>query len=237
MRLLLALLLGNAAANPLLSLVSKAKSLVTAKNLQLGGGIGAALPVLNTLREAASDAEDKRQGIKETIRSKARKTAEYVVWYHRNQAETKTGYCTKDEFCKMLQMARPIMKKKLRRRGRLARWFTSTPSEELVEVYVREEIGEVMKEGEVTLEVEDGYCPSWTKEADAKEAAKKAAAKKAKEEEEKEAAAGWSWPKLFGTAQAPEEPEAPEAPEGKKVVKRILVAVASALVGVALLPF
>ena len=34
MRLLLALLLGNAAANPLLSLVSKAKSLVTAKNLQ-----------------------------------------------------------------------------------------------------------------------------------------------------------------------------------------------------------
>ena len=34
MRLLLALLLGNAAANPLISLVSKAKSLVTAKNLQ-----------------------------------------------------------------------------------------------------------------------------------------------------------------------------------------------------------
>ena len=57
-----------------------------------------------------------------------------------------------------------------------------------------------------------------------------------KEQEEK-AAASWSWPAIFGTAQAPEEPEAPEAPEGKKVVKRILVAVASALVGVALLPF
>jgi hypothetical protein len=165
MRLLLALLLGNAAANPLLSLVSKAKSLVTAKNLQLGGGIGAALPVLNTLREAASDAEDKRQGIKETIRSKARKTAEYVVWYHRNQAETKTGYCTKDEFCKMLSMARPIMKAKMKKRGRLARWLTTTPSEELVEIYVREEIGEVMKADEITLEIEDGYCPSWTKDA------------------------------------------------------------------------
>ena len=35
MRLLLALLLGNAAANPLISLVSKAKNLVTAKNLEL----------------------------------------------------------------------------------------------------------------------------------------------------------------------------------------------------------
>ena len=42
---------------------------------------------------------------------------------------------------------------------------------------------------------------------------------------------------LFGTAQAPEEPVEPEAPEGKKVVKRILVAVGSALIGVALLPF
>ena len=236
MKLLLALLLGNAAANPLISLVSKAKSLVTAKNLQLGGGIGAALPVLNTLREAASDAEDKRQGIKETIRSKARKTAEYVVWYHRNSEETKTGYCTKDEFCKMLSMARPIMQKKMKKRGRLARWLTTTPSEELVEIYVREEIGEVMKEDEITLEVtgQDEYCQSWTKEADAKVAA---AEKKAKEAEKKEAAVGWSWPGLFGTAQAPEEPAEPEAPEGKKVVKRILLAVASALVGVALLPF
>jgi len=235
MRLLLALLLGNAAANPLISLVSKAKKLATAKNL----GLGAVTPViaggLNTLREAAGDAEDKRQGVKASLREKAAETAQYVVWRHRNQEETSTQVCTKIEFCKMMATAWPIMRKKLRRRGRLARWFTSTPSEELVEVYVREEIGEVMKEGEVTLEVEDGYCPSWTKEADAKEAAKKAAAKKAKEEEEKEAAAGWSWP---WRAQAPEEePEAPEAPEGKKVVKRILLAVASALVGVALLPF
>ena len=52
MRLLLALLLGGAAANPLLSLASKAKSLVTAKSLQLGGGIGAALPVLMCQPEA-----------------------------------------------------------------------------------------------------------------------------------------------------------------------------------------
>ena len=35
----------------------------------------------------------------------------------------------------------------------------------------------------------------------------------------------------------PEEPTEPEAPEGKKVVKQVLVAVASALLGVALLPF
>ena len=65
----------------------------------------------------------------------------------------------------MLSMARPIMQKKMKKRGRLARWFTSTPSEELVEIYVREEIGDVLKEGEVTLEVVDGSdpCPSWTK--------------------------------------------------------------------------
>ena len=69
MRLLLALLLGNAAANPLISLVSKAKKLATAKNL----GLGAVTPViaggLNTLREAAGDAEDKRQGVKASLES------------------------------------------------------------------------------------------------------------------------------------------------------------------------
>ena len=74
-----------------------------------------------------------------------------------------------------------------------------------------------------------------TKEADAKVAA---AEKKAKEAEKKEAAVGWSlFPSSWGTTQVPEEPMEPEAPEGKKVVKRVLVAVASALIGVALLPF
>ena len=231
MRLLLALLLGNAAANPLISLVSKAKKLATAKNL----GLGAVTPViaggLNTLREAAGDAEDKRQGVKASLREKAAETAQYVVWRHRNQEETSTQVCTKIEFCKMMATAWPIMRKKLRRRGRLARWFSTSPPEELVEIYVREEIAKVLRDDGVTLE--DGECcPPWTKENFGLEDPEE------KIVEEKEAAGGWSlFPSFWGTAQAPEEPTEPEAPEGKKVVKRVLVAVASALLGVALLPF
>ena len=138
--LLLSSTLAFCSANPLISLVSKAKNLATAKNL----GLGAVTPViaggLNTLREAAGDAEDKRQGVKASLREKAAETAQYVVWRHRNQEETSTQVCTKTEFCKMMATARPIMKKKLRRRGRLARWFSTSPPEELVEIYVREEM-------------------------------------------------------------------------------------------------
>ena len=220
MRLLLALLLGGAAANPLLSLASKAKSLVTAKSLQLGGGIGAALPVLNTLREAASNAEDKRQGIQESLRDKAKNTAKYVVWYHRNQKEVKTEMCTKEEFCKMLSMARPIMKKKLRRRGRLARWFTASPSEELVEIYVREEIAEVLKADNVTLQ--DGEkCPEWTTK------------------KMKPWCFAW-WPRKITLPCTMCQPEATgtcKNNQGKGKVIKVLGAVASIAVGVALLPF
>ena len=65
MRLLLALLLGNAAANPLISLASKAKALVNFKNAAGATLVAPVLGGLNSLREAASDAEDKRQGVKE----------------------------------------------------------------------------------------------------------------------------------------------------------------------------
>ena len=58
MRLLLALLLGNAAANPLISLASKAKALVNFKNAAGATLVAPVLGGLNSLREAASDAED-----------------------------------------------------------------------------------------------------------------------------------------------------------------------------------
>ena len=204
--LLLSSTLAFCSANPLISLVSKAKNLATAKNL----GLGAVTPViaggLNTLREAAGDAEDKRQGVKASLREKAAETAQYVVWRHRNQEETSTQVCTKTEFCKMMATARPIMKKKLRRRGRLARWFSTPPPEELVEIYVREEIAKVLRADGVTLE--DGECcPPWTKAA---------------------------WAKSPQAAVPAETSEDDKTPARRKLIKRVLpVAVASTALGVA----
>ncbi len=180
--------------------------LICAKNL----GLGAVTPViaggLNTLREAAGDAEDKRQGVKASLREKAAETAQYVVWRHRNQEETSTQVCTKTEFCKMMATARPIMKKKLRRRGRLARWFSTPPPEELVEIYVREEIAKVLRADGVTLE--DGECcPPWTKAA---------------------------WAKSPQAAVPAETSEDDKTPARRKLIKRVLpVAVASTALGVA----
>ena len=214
MRLLLALLLGNAAANPLISLASKAKALVNFKNAAGATLVAPVLGGLNSLREAASDAEDKRQGVKEELRVKAKNTAEYVVWLHVNKDEKAGGVCTHVEFCKMMASALPMMQKKMKRRGRLARWFSSAPPPELIEVYVREEIARVLNTSyQLTLQDPEGEaCPPWTKES--------------------------FKTKKPRTVCQPEATGTCKKNQGKgKVIKGVAVAVAAAALGVVLLPF
>ena len=216
MRLLLALLLGNAAANPLISLASKAKALVNFKNAAGATLVAPVLGGLNSLREAASDAEDKRQGVKEELRVKAKNTAEYVVWLHVNKDEKEGGVCTHVEFCKMMASAKPMMQKKMKRRGRLARWFSSAPPPELIEVYVREEIARVLNTSyQLTLQDPEGEaCPPWTKESF-----------KTKK------------PRGPRTVCQPEATGTCKNNQGKGKVIKVLGAVASIALGVALLPF
>ena len=229
MRLLLALLLGNAAANPLISLASKAKALVNFKSAAGATLVAPVLGGLNSLREAASDAEDQRQGVKEALRVKAKNTAEYVVWLHVNKDEKAGGVCTHDEFCKMMASAKPIMQKKMKRRGRLARWFSSAPPPELIEIFMKEEIARVLKDSyQLTLQDPEGEkCDAWTKES-------------FKLKTKKPWCFGW-WPHKITLPRTSCQPEATgtcKNNQGKgKVIKGVALAVASAALGVVLLPF
>ena len=228
MRLLLALLLGNAAANPLISLASKAKALVNFKNAAGATLVAPVLGGLNSLREAASDAEDHRQGVKEALRVKAQNTAEYVVWLHVNKAERESTVCTHEEFCKMMASAKPMMMKKMKRRGRLARWFSSTPPPELIEIFVREEIARVLSKASITLQDPEGEaCAAWTKE-------------NFKIKTKKPWCFAW-WPRKITLPCTVCEPEASTGTcknnQGKGKVIKFLGAVVSIAVGVALLPF
>ena len=85
-------------------------------------------------------------------------------------------------------------------------WFSTPPPEELVEIYVREEIAKVLRADGVTLE--DGECcPPWTKAA---------------------------WAKSPQAAVPAETSEDDKTPARRKLIKRVLpVAVASTALGVA----
>ena len=242
---LLAHLLGVFAvcsANPLLSLFSKAKSLASARNI----GITALLPALNTVREAASAAEDDRQGLKDSLREKASETAKYCVWLHLDRDEKAAKEIDCDEFTKMVKTGLPRMKKKLRRRGFLSRLFTSTPSNELVEMFLEEEIAKTLKEKKVSLKDGDngGYLPHLGSRKPSEAACRTNKSEKAKEEEPcRKGALCFSWPKIGawkGKMAMCEIPEGGEVATQTKFGKRLLqsvVAVASAFLGVTLLPF
>ena len=240
---LLAHLLGVFAvcsANPLLSLFSKAKSLASARNI----GITALLPALNTVREAASAAEDDRQGLKDSLREKASETAKYCVWLHLDRDEKAAKEIDCDEFTKMVKTGLPRMKKKLRRRGFLSRLFTSTPSNELVEMFLEEEIAKTLKEKKVSLKDGDngGYLPHLGARKPSEAACRTNKCEKAKDSEEKSCPKGalcFPWPKLAWIKPPPmcTIPKDSKVATQTKFGKRILVAVASALLGVALLPF
>ena len=134
----------------------------------------------------------------------------------------------------MIKAAKPIMKKKLRRRGNfLARLLTSTPSPQLAEIYVREEIVKKMQEKEIKMRDGDSIFMNLQ-------------AEKPKEPEEKPCPKGslcFSWPKIgvWKSKMAMcEIPEGGEVATQTKFGKRLLqgmVAVASAFLGVTLLPF
>jgi hypothetical protein len=123
------------------------------------------------------------------------------------------------------------MRKKLRRRGRLARWFSTAPPEELVEIYVREEIARVLRADGVTLE--DGECcPPWTKENFGLKAP----------EEKKAQTNGSKWPTIFAgkvvesQSEEVEALEAPkETPEKSKGLRRLLGVVVAEVAVVATL--
>ena len=239
---LLAHLLGVFAvcsANPLLSLFSKAKSLASARNI----GITALLPALNTVREAASAAEDDRQGLKDSLREKASETAKYCVWLHLDRDEKAAKEIDCEEFTKMVETGLPRMRKKLRRRGLLSRLFTSTPSNELVKMFLEEEVAKTLKEKKVSLKDGDngGYLPLLGARKTSEAACRPSESEK-KPKEEKPCPKGslcFPWPKLAWIKPPPmcTIPKDSKVATQTKFGKRILVAVASALLGVALLPF
>jgi hypothetical protein len=117
------------------------------KNWVKAGGVASFLSGLKVFNEEAAAREDERQDEKQNLRDKAKATANYVVWYHLDLEERASGETNRCEFEQMIQAAKPIMKKKLRKRGNfLARLLTSTPSPQLAEIYVREEIVKKMQD-------------------------------------------------------------------------------------------
>ena len=134
----------------------------------------------------------------------------------------------------MIKAAKPIMKKKLRKRGNfLARLLTSTPSPELAEIYVREEIVKKMQDRRIKMLDGDTMFEKMDPDCD-----KKASG-----------LLGWFW---GNTTETDEKKPKEDETQPRKLLKRIgggakksaqtklgkgiLVAVASALLGVALLP-
>ena len=229
MRILAALLCATVVSSAPVppGLLSKA---LEVKNWVKAGGVASFLSGLKVFNEEAAAREDERQDEKQTLRDKAKATANYVVWYHLDLEERESGTTNRCEFEQMIKAAKPIMKKKLRRRGNfLARLLTSTPSPQLAEIYVREEIvkkmqdkGIKMLDGDAKFEKTDA-CDKDTNES--------------------------KWPTIFAGGKvdkvetvkpvkaelkALEAPE--ETPKEKKLVKRVLIAIASAAL-VTVLPF
>ena len=146
MRLLATLLCASAVSSAPVPPGLLAKALEV-KNWVKAGGVASFLSGLKVFNEEAAAREDERQDEKQTLRDKAKATANYVVWYHLDLEERESGTTNRCEFEQMIKAAKPIMKKKLRRRGNfLARLLTSTPSPQLAEIYVREEIVKKMQD-------------------------------------------------------------------------------------------
>ena len=152
MRLLATLLCCSAVSSAPVppGLLSKA---LEVKNWVKAGGVASFLSGLKVFNDEAAAREDERQDEKQSLRDKAKATANYVVWYHLDLEERASGITNPCEFEQMIDAARPIMKKKLRRRGNfLSRLLTSTPSPALAEIYVREEIVKKMQDREIKME-------------------------------------------------------------------------------------
>lgn len=220
------------------------------KNWVKAGGVASFLSGLKVFNEEAAAREDERQDEKQNLRDKAKATANYIVWYHLDREERESKTTNPCEFEQMIDAAKPIMKKKLRRRGNfLARLLTSTPSPALAEIYVREEIVKKMQDREIKMEGGDKMLEKGLI------ATKDYCDKKKKEESDKVKASGFSW--LFGgtdntQAVAAATQTAVAKKDERKFLSRLgggakaarvkfgkglLVAVASCLLGVALLPF
>ena len=207
------------------------------KNWVKAGGVASFLSGLKVFNEEAAAREDERQDEKQNLRDKAKATANYVVWYHLDLEERASGETNRCEFEQMIQAAKPIMKKKLRKRGNiLARLLTSTPSPALAEIYVREEI--VKKMQDKGIKMIDGDTKFEKMDACDKKATPASGL------------FGWLWGNTTETESAVVAKEDEAQP--RKLLKRIgggakaaqtklgkgvLVVVASALLGVALLPF
>ena len=130
-------------------LLSKA---LEVKNWVKAGGVASFLSGLKVFNEEAAAREDERQDEKQNLRDKAKATANYIVWYHLDIEERESKTTNRCEFEQMIKAAKPIMKKKLRKRGNfLARLLTSTPSPELAEIYVREEIVKKMQDRRIKM--------------------------------------------------------------------------------------
>ena len=217
-------------------LLSKA---LEVKNWVKAGGVASFLSGLKVFNEEAAAREDERQDEKQNLRDKAKATANYIVWYHLDIEERESKTTNRCEFEQMIKAAKPIMKKKLRRRGNfLARLLTSTPSPELAEIYVREEIVKKMQDRRIKMLDGDTMFEKMDPDCDKKAAGGlfgwfwgNTPETSAKEDESHETQPR----KLLKQLGAPLKGGAKAAQT--KLGKRVLVTVASALLGVALLPF